>query len=98
MTAATILLTIAGVASNFKTAGEFTAFLGLYASEDSTWRQVRLLGISQRVPLYSTLLINGAQAAYLPRSPVIRPNTGGISGQWNSPRGGKNKTDVAPGQ
>ena len=61
---ATILLTIAGVASNFKNGREFAAFLGLVPRQNSTGGKARLLGISKRGDCYTrTLLIPGAQAA-----------------------------------
>jgi transposase len=61
---ATILLSIAGVASNFKNGREFAAFLGLVPRQNSTGGNTRLLGISKRGDCYTrTLLIHGARAA-----------------------------------
>jgi len=61
---ATILLTIAGVASNFKNGREFAAFLGLVPRQNSTGGKTRLLGISKRGDRYTRyLLIHGARAA-----------------------------------
>ena len=94
---ATILLTIAGVASNFKNGREFAAFLGLVPRQNSTGGRVRLLGISKRGDCYThTLLIHGARAA-LSRmidgyTPEHRRN------QWAvelAARRGKNKASVA---
>lgn len=60
---ATVLLTIAGVASNFKNGREFAAFLGLVPRQNSTGGKTRLLGISKRGDKYiRTLLIHGARA------------------------------------
>ena len=60
---AMILLTIAGVASNFKNGREFSAFLGLVPRQNSTGGRVRLLGISKRGDCYTrTLLIHGARS------------------------------------
>ena len=61
---ATILLTIAGVASNFKNGREFAAFLGLVPRQNSTGGKARLLGISKRGDGHTrTLLIHGTRAA-----------------------------------
>ena len=60
---ATILLSIAGVTSNFKNGREFAAFLGLVPRQNSTGGKVRLLGISKHGDSYTrTLLIHGARA------------------------------------
>ena len=94
---ATILLTIAGVASKFKNGREFAAFLGLVPRQNSTGGKVRLLGISKRGDRYTrTLLIHGERAA-LSRmiggyTPEHRRN------QWAvelAARRGKNKASVA---
>ncbi|MDL2216289.1 transposase, partial [Desulfovibrio sp. OttesenSCG-928-M14] len=50
---ATILLTIAGVASHFKNGREFAAFLGLVPRQNSTGGKSRLLGISKRGDCYT---------------------------------------------
>jgi len=60
---ATILLSVAGVASNFKNGREFAAFLGLVPRQNSTGGKTRLLGISKRGDSYvRTLLVHGARA------------------------------------
>lgn len=60
---ATILLSVAGVASNFKNGREFAAFLGLVPQQNSTGGKTRLLGISKRGDKYiRTLLVHGARA------------------------------------
>ena len=60
---ATVLLTVAGVASNFKNGREFAAFLGLVPRQNSTGGRTKLLGISKRGDSYiRTLLVHGARA------------------------------------
>ena len=60
---ATILLTVGGIASNFKNGREFAAFLGLVPRQHSTGGKTKLLGISKRGDDYTrTLLIHGARA------------------------------------
>jgi len=60
---ATILLSVAGVASNFKNGREFAAFLGLVPRQNSTGGKIKLLGISKRGDSYArTLLVHGARA------------------------------------
>lgn len=60
---ATILLSVAGVASNFKNGREFAAFLGLVPRQNSTGGKTKLLGISKRGDKYiRTLLVHGARA------------------------------------
>jgi transposase len=60
---ATILLSVAGVASNFKNGREFAAYLGLTPRQNSTGGKTKLLGISKRGDSYTrTLLIHGARA------------------------------------
>lgn len=60
---ATALITIAGVASNFKNGREFAAFLGLVPRQNSTGGKTKLFGISKRGDTYiRTLLIHGARA------------------------------------
>ena len=61
---ATILLSVAGAASNFKNGREFAAYLGLVPRQNSTGGKTRLLGISKRGDSYTRfLLIHGARAA-----------------------------------
>lgn len=61
---ATILLTIAGVASHFQNGREFASFLGLVPRQNSTGGKTKLLGISKRGDCYARyLLIHGARAA-----------------------------------
>lgn len=60
---ATILLSVAGVASNFKNGRQFSAFLGLVPRQNSTGGKTRLSGISKRGDTYTrTLLVHGARA------------------------------------
>ena len=60
---ATILLSVAGVASSFKNGREFAAYLGLVPRQHSSGGKTRLLGISKRGDSYArTLLIHGARA------------------------------------
>jgi transposase len=94
---ATILLTIAGVASNFKNGREFAAFLGLVPRQNSTGGKARLLGISKRGDRYTRyLLIHGARAA-LSRmiggyTPEHRRNLWAVE---LAARRGKNRASVA---
>jgi transposase len=61
---ATVLLSVAGIASNFKNGREFAAFLGLVPRQNSTGGRTKLFGISKRGDKYiRTLLIHGARAA-----------------------------------
>jgi transposase len=60
---ATILLSVAGVASNFKNGREFAAYLGLVPRQNSSGGKTKLLGISKRGDRYTrTLLVHGARA------------------------------------
>jgi transposase len=60
---ATILLSVAGVASNFKNGREFAAYLGLVPRQNSSGGKTKLLGISKRGDSYTrTLLVHGARA------------------------------------
>ena len=60
---ATILFSVAGVASNFKNGREFAAYLGLVPRQHSTGGKIKLLGISKRGDSYArTLLIHGGRA------------------------------------
>ncbi len=94
---ATILLTIAGVTSNFKNGREFAAFLGLVPRQNSTGGKTKLLGISKRGDCYTRyLLIHGARAA-LSRmvagyTPEHRRNLWAME---LAARRGKNKASVA---
>jgi len=94
---ATILLSVAGIASNFKNGREFAAYLGLVPRQHSTGGKTKLLGISKRGDSYTrTLLIHGARAA-LPslitgRTPQARHSA------WLTDlvaRRGKNRAGVA---
>ena len=61
---ATILLTVAGVASHFKNGRGFAAFLGLVPRQHSTGGKTKILGISKRGDCYTRyLMIHGARAA-----------------------------------
>ena len=76
---ATILLSVAGVASNFKNGREFAAFLGLVPRQNSTGGKTKLLGISKRSDTYvRTLLVHGARAVLSSllagRTPQLRQN------------------------
>jgi len=76
---ATILLSVAGVASNFKNGREFAAYLGLVPRQNSTGVKTKLLGISKRGDSYTrTLLIHGARAVLASlvtgRTPQARQN------------------------
>lgn len=94
---ATILMTIAGVSSNFKNSREFAAFLGLVPRQSSTGGKARLFGISKRGDCYiRTLLIHGARAA------LYRMLAGHTPEHRRNPwimelaeRRGKNKASVA---
>ena len=60
---ATVLLSVAGVASNFKNGREFAAYIGLVPRQNSTGGKTKLFGISKRGDSYlRTLLIHGARA------------------------------------
>ena len=77
---ATILLSVAGVASNFKNGREFAAYLGLVPRQNSTGGKTKLLGISKRGNSYArTLLVHGARAVLYSlitgRTPQDRQNT-----------------------
>jgi transposase len=78
---ATILLSIAGVASNFKNGREFAAFLGLVPRQNSTGGKTKLLGISKRGDKYiRTLLVHGARAVL--RAAVIGRAPEGKHHKW----------------
>jgi len=94
---ATILLSVAGIASNFKNGREFAAYLGLVPQQHSTGGKTKLLGISKRGDSYTrTLLVHGARAA-------LRSLTSGRTPQarhsaWLAglvARRGKNRAGVA---
>lgn len=60
---ATILVSVAGAAHDFKNGREFAAYLGLVPRQHSTGGKSRLLGITKRGDSYiRTLLIHGARA------------------------------------
>jgi len=60
---ATILLTLAGAAVDFKNGRQFAAYLGLVPRQYSTGGKQRLLGITKRGDSYArTLLVQGARA------------------------------------
>jgi len=60
---ATILLSVAGSAHDFKNGREFAAYLGLVPRQHSTGGKQRMLGITKRGDTYiRTLLIHGARA------------------------------------
>jgi transposase len=94
---ATILLSVAGVASNFKNGREFAAYLGLVPRQNSSGGKIKLLGISKRGDSYTrTLLIHGARAVLhsliAGRTPQARQNA------WLAElfaRRGKNRASVA---
>ena len=76
---ATILLSVAGVASNLKNGREFAAYLGLVPRQNSTGGKMKLLGISKRGDSYTrTLLVHGARAVLFSlktgRTPQDRQN------------------------
>lgn len=78
---ATILLSVAGVASNFKNGREFAAFLGLVPLQNSTGGKTKLLGISKRGDRYiRTLLVHGARAVL--RSLTIGRMPEGQRSKW----------------
>jgi transposase len=78
---ATILLSIAGVDSNFKNGREFAAFLGLVPLQNSTGGKTRLFGISKRGDKYiRTLLIHGARAVL--RSAMSKRASEGKQHKW----------------
>ena len=93
----TILLSVAGIASNFKNGREFAAYLGLVPRQHSTGGKARLFGISKRGDSYTrTLLIHGARAVMYSltagRTPEARQN------KWLAElveRRGKNRASVA---
>ena len=78
---ATALLTLAGVASNFKNGREFAAFLGLVPRQNSTGGKTKLFGISKRGDNYiRTLLVHGARAVL--RSLTIGRMAQGRHSKW----------------
>jgi len=77
---ATILLSVAGVASHFKNGREFAAYLGMTPRQNSTGGKTKLFGISKRGDSYiRTLLVHGARAVLYSlitgRTPQARQNT-----------------------
>ena len=94
---ATILLSVAGVASNFKNGREFAAYLGLVPRQNSSGGKARLFGISKRGDSYiRLLLIHGARAALsrliAGHTPEHRRNSWIVE---LATRRGKNKASVA---
>lgn len=80
---ATALLSIAGVASNFKNGREFAAFLGLVPRQNSTGGKTKLFGISKRGDKYiRTLLVHGARSVL--RSLTIGRLAEGKQQKWLS--------------
>lgn len=92
---ATILLSVAGVASNFKNGREFAAYLGLVPRQNSTGGKTKLLGISKRGDSYTrTLLIHGARAVLQ----SLARRGGSHQKEWLvalQERRGKNRASVA---
>ena len=78
---ATILLSVAGVASNFKNGREFAAFLGLVPRQNSTGGKTKLLGISKRGDKYiRTLLVHGARSVL--RTLAAAPGEQAVRHNW----------------
>jgi transposase len=78
---ATILLSVAGIASNFKNGRGFAAFFGLVPHQNSTGGKTKLLGISKRGDRYiRTLLVHGARAVL--RSAMIKQASGEKQFTW----------------
>lgn len=78
---ATVLLTVAGIASNFKNGREFAAFLGLVPRQNSTGGKTKLFGISKRGDKYiRTLLVHGARAVL--RSATLGRMPEGRHSKW----------------
>ena len=94
---ATILLSVAGVASNFKNGREFAAYLGLVPRQKSTGGKIKLLGISKRGDSYTrALLIHGARAVMRSLTSERTPQTRQTA--WLTElvaRRGKNRASVA---
>ena len=94
---ATLLMSVAGVASNFKNGREFAAYLGLVPRQHSSGGKTKLLGITKQGDSYArTLLIHGARAVLSAliagRTPQARQN------KWLAEltaRRGKNRACVA---
>lgn len=96
---ATILLTLAGAASDFKNGREFAAYLGLVPRQYSTGGKPRLLGITKRGDSYArTLLIHGARAVLRAMRLGRSPLGSGTRDDWLRrliDRRGANKASVA---
>lgn len=96
---ATILLTLAGRAGDFKNGREFAAFLGLVPRQYSTGGKQRLLGITKRGDSYArTLLIHGARAVHRSVKGGHSPLGNGARAVWFEEiidRRGTNKACVA---
>lgn len=96
---ATILLSLAGRAGDFKNGREFAAFLGLVPRQHSTGGKPRLLGITKRGDSYArTLLIHGARAVLWSIKRGYTPLGDGATARWFADvveRRGVNKACVA---
>lgn len=80
---ATILLTMAGAASDFKNGRQFAAYLGLVPRQYSTGGKQRLLGITKRGDGYArALLIQGAKSVLRAMKYGHRPLGDGPQTAW----------------
>lgn len=95
----TILLTLAGAASDFKNGRQFAAYLGLVPRQHSTGGKQRLLGITKRGDSYArTLLVQGARAVLGAMKFGHTPLGCGETAQWLTllvERRGANKACIA---
>ena len=96
---ATILLSVAGAARDFKNGREFAAYLGLVPRQHSTGGKTRLLGITKRGDSYvRTLLIHGARAVIRSMKLGGTPLVAGARNDWLTElmeRRGPNRASVA---
>lgn len=96
---ATILLSVAGAAADFKNGREFAAYLGLVPRQHSTGGRQRMLGITKRGDSYvRTLLIHGARAVLRSMKMGRKPLGEGPQALWLSKlieRRGPNRASVA---
>lgn len=96
---ATILLSVAGAACDFKNGREFAAYLGLVPRQHSTGGKSRLLGITKRGDSYvRTLLIHGARAVIRSMKLGGIPLASGARNDWLvelMERRGQNRASVA---
>ena len=96
---ATILLTMAGSAADFKNGREFAAYLGLVPRQYSTGGKQRLLGITKRGDGYArTLIIHGARAVLRAMKIGRAPLGDGMRADWLArlmDRRGYNRASVA---